>query len=357
MSVNENQLQDAHAALNAGDAAHAMALCDTVITGKAGRALYMALLLKARARLAENLIDEARAAASMAAAILPDELEAWDLLNESLERIYNWQIKLQHETVAVNQTLQDMTLARVEIANRMLGKNSRQTVRKAPAKGENFLEELAIKYRPSKRGHDYIRHFWRHFGERRLEVKKFVEIGLADQPQEKRPDSLMMWEEFFPNAEIWGVDINPECRRFEGGRRKILIGDQKNHDFLRSIITATGGEIDIIVDDGEHTPHAILTSFTWLFGALSDHGVYVIEDIAHQRRVQQFLLDLADGVNHWPIAVPHSDWPYLSSFKESVHWIRKNITGVAFYRFLCFVTRGFNPEDNPYLRVKPLPIK
>ncbi|MDO9633168.1 MAG: hypothetical protein Q7I92_14810 [Humidesulfovibrio sp.] len=355
MDAATQRLDEARRALEGGEAAKAVSLCNETLLVGGAECLCAAWTLKARALLALNKLDEAVAAAKAATGLLPDAVEGWEVLNEILERKLAWQTNLQVEPADFNETLQDMTGTRAEIVCGLTGRSARQAQRVAPPVADNLLEQLAAKYRPSKVQHDYIRHFWRHFRETRLEVRKFCEIGLADHKGEKRPDSLMMWEEFFPNAEIWGVDINPECRSFEGGRRKILIGDQKDPGFLRHVAEATGGDLDIIVDDGEHSNQAILTSLTWLLGALNDHGMYVIEDLMYQRRVQQFLLHLANGVSHWPAGHPFPDWPYLYAFDDKADWLRKNITGVAFYRFLCFIMRGYNPEDNPYLRPKPAP--
>jgi hypothetical protein len=57
---------------------------------------------------------------------------------------------------------------------------------------------------------------------------------------------------------------------------------------------------------------------------------------------------LESQVNYWPRGVPVSKWPELSRFDAP--WLTRNITGVHFYRFLCLINRGHNPEDNPYLQ-------
>lgn len=355
MSSTSDLLTEARQARDRGEDATAMNLCNQVLSSGETGLVCETLIAAAQMKLKCNAVDEAIALGKTATSLQPDRTDAWRLLNDALQRKLDWQVHLQHEPQAVNQTLRDLTAARTEIMRHLSGRKTEPGARPSPAKADNILEELAAKYKPSKRAHDYIRHFWLHFGENRLKVRKFIEIGLADHKGEKHPDSLMMWEDFFPNAEVWGIDINPECAVFEGGRRRILIGDQKDPAFLERVVKATGADIDIIVDDGEHTPQAILTSFTWLFGALNDHGIYAVEDILHQRRVQQFFLDLADGVSHWPTEFHMPDWPFLRQFESRVEWVRKNITGVAFYRFLCFVMRGYNPEDNPYLRFKPAP--
>jgi hypothetical protein len=208
---------------------------------------------------------------------------------------------------------------------------------------DNLLHRLAVKYKPSKRQHNYIKHYWLHFAPVREQVKSFVEIGV------QTPGSMMMWEEFFPNATIYGIDIDEKCREFAGGRRQIVIGDQKNEAFLRDFIDRTGGQFDVIVDDGEHSEAAILTSFCWLFPAMSTHGIYAVEDLIDLRNALRFFRSLEKHINYWPKDYPGMDWPYLYTFDEAANWLDRNVVGLHFYRYLCLVNRGFNPEDNPYL--------
>ena len=33
-------------------------------------------------------------------------------------------------------------------------------------------------------------------------------------------------------------------------------------------------------------------------------------------------------------------------------WLPQNAVGIAIYRYIAFITRGANPEDNPHLRSK-----
>jgi hypothetical protein len=70
-----------------------------------------------------------------------------------------------------------------------------------------------------------------------------------------------------------------------------------------------------------------------------DHDLYTVN--AFKR--------LVDHVFYWPDGYDPVNWPKLSSFDERATWADRNIIGVAFYRWICFVMRGRNPEDNPYL--------
>jgi len=212
----------------------------------------------------------------------------------------------------------------------------------------NVLEELGRKYKPSKRSHNYLPYYWMHFRDIRHEVKKVCEIGLQNDY------SIKMWEEFFPNAQIYGIDIDPACKKFEGGRRKVFIGDQGDKKFLDNFLTDIGGGLDVVIDDGSHIVQHQLDSFETLFPAMSKHGIYAMEDTGgvvgdYDRFTVNSLQKLAENVLYWPEGHRPEDWPYLSSFPESATWADRNVVGVAVYRWLAFVFRGNNPGDNKNL--------
>ena len=164
-----------------------------------------------------------------------------------------------------------------------------------------------------------------------------------------------MWEEFFPNATIYGIDIDPKCKQFEGDRRRIFIGDQSDSEFCQQVIEETGGEIDIVIDDGSHRIEHQLKSFSMFFPAMTSHGIYVIEDtggcVGDQDMVTvNELKRLIDNVMYWPKGLAPGNWPELREFPEEAKWADKNVIGIAFYRWIVFIMRGNNPSDNPFLK-------
>jgi hypothetical protein len=164
-----------------------------------------------------------------------------------------------------------------------------------------------------------------------------------------------MWEEYFPNAEIIGIDIDEKCREFSGGRKRVLIGDQKDPEFIARLVKDTGGEFDIIIDDGEHSEVAILTSLQLLLPHVASHGIYAVEDLVDTPNVATCLHAIERAINYWPSGFEGKNWPYLWTFDKDASWLARNVTGVHFYRYLCLIQRGFNPEDNPYLHMESPP--
>jgi len=147
------------------------------------------------------------------------------------------------------------------------------------------LCELAIKHGTDKWPfHHYTPHYHELFKNRRHEVKKVLEIGIGDDSMKNTiPDyvygaSLRMWREYFSNAEIFGLDNNPN----------VLVQDDRIHSFLcdqgdalqlQGSVSVLGGGFDLIVDDGCHVPEVQALTARMLFPLLTPRGVYVIEDV------------------------------------------------------------------------------
>lgn len=118
----------------------------------------------------------------------------------------------------------------------------------------------------------YTEAYNRFFSKYKGKKITLLEIGVY------KGGSLQMWKDYFgKNAQIVGLDINPECKKLEEENIKIYVGDQEDRKFLQSMKRQIG-EIDIIIDDGGHTMEQQKTSFEELFDTLSDNGVYLCED-------------------------------------------------------------------------------
>lgn len=101
---------------------------------------------------------------------------------------------------------------------------------------------------------------------------KVLEIGIANG------GSLYFWKEYFKTAEIYGIDIDPSCKRFESEGVKIIIGSQTDLSVLKTAVNLAG-EFDIIIDDGGHFMQQMKISFDYLFPHLKEGGFYVVEDL------------------------------------------------------------------------------
>jgi trans-aconitate methyltransferase len=105
-------------------------------------------------------------------------------------------------------------------------------------------------------------------------IKRVLEIGIG------HGESLRMWEEYFPEAEIWGAD-RYDCCLINEGRIHSVLCEQSSESGLRKI----EGPFDFIVDDASHHPDHQIFSLQILMPLLSEGGLYIIEDVGYVHRL------------------------------------------------------------------------
>jgi 23S rRNA U2552 (ribose-2'-O)-methylase RlmE/FtsJ len=119
----------------------------------------------------------------------------------------------------------------------------------------------------------YLEVYERHFARYRGRPVSVLEIGVFGG------GSLQMWKHYFgPHANIYGVDINPACKKFEDQQIEILIGDQGDREFLKRLCRQIP-MIDILIDDGSHIPAHQIATFEELFPHVAEDGVFLCEDL------------------------------------------------------------------------------
>tara|TARA_B110000444_G_scaffold236456_1_gene248342 strand:- start:37 stop:804 length:768 start_codon:yes stop_codon:yes gene_type:complete len=91
--------------------------------------------------------------------------------------------------------------------------------------------------------------------------------------------SLRVWKDYFPNADIFGADIDKEIL-FSEERIKTCWVDQINKDSIIKMYNYFGvDKFDIIIDDGCHRYNETINFFENSINKLSNDGIYIIEDI------------------------------------------------------------------------------
>lgn len=150
---------------------------------------------------------------------------------------------------------------------------------------ETELCKIAAKWKTDKAPsifHTYTPYYYDLLKDRK--VKKILEIGIGHpmtmQHVKDYPigASLYMWQEYFPDAEIYALDIH-DFTLINEGHIKSFQCDQGDIDQLREVTSKLGKDFDLIIDDGSHqAAHQILTANA-LVSLLSPTGLYVIEDV------------------------------------------------------------------------------
>ena len=134
--------------------------------------------------------------------------------------------------------------------------------------------------------HNYADLYDLIFFGRRNSVASVLEVGTGSNDEQvkgsmglsaKPGASLYMWREYFPNAEIFGADIDPKALIFEN-RITCFEVDQTNLESVRKLASQLPKTLDLIIDDGLHEYQAGVTLFEGLRGLMNDETLYVIED-------------------------------------------------------------------------------
>ena len=155
------------------------------------------------------------------------------------------------------------------------------------------------KYLSDKSVNGYSEIYDEVFHSRRNENIKLLEIGIGtlnntesnmlfwkDKYYDYLPGaSLRAFRDYFPNGQIYGIDIQPDC----------LINDDRIRTYLfnstvKSLCDAFlfDKTFDFIIDDGDHHSDAQIKTFENLFPRLNSGGVYIIEDLAFPDDIRKY---------------------------------------------------------------------
>lgn len=138
---------------------------------------------------------------------------------------------------------------------------------------------------------------------RHRDVRRVLELGVFEG------GSIATWRDYWPEAEIVGVDVNG-MRDVPGAR---LVQADCTDPKAMGEAFAAGDFFDVVIDDATHQTDDILASFAIFESRVSDGGIYIIEDTlidggpwyAHTE-------DVADGLRtlgHHPLVIaPGRRW-------------------------------------------------
>ncbi|MBA3238226.1 MAG: class I SAM-dependent methyltransferase [Parachlamydiaceae bacterium] len=200
--------------------------------------------------------------------------------------------------------------------------------------------------------HNYTKIYTRYFDSIKENHLKFLEIGIF------QGGSVKMWESYFPNADLHFMDINPSLIQYHSLRSRYHYLDQSNPHELRQFIISTGGEFDIIIDDGGHLMNQQITSFLLLFPTLKSGGIYIIEDLhtsywthfggggtfslpkSSPGSTIEFLKQAIDDVNFVGARTGCASFDKASlEVQAKLNMFQKDILSLHFYDSLCIILK------------------
>ena len=161
----------------------------------------------------------------------------------------------------------------------------------------------------------------------------FLEIGLDNASKESgKPQdapSLRTWRQFFPNARLFGYDIN-DFSFFRQAGTSTFQGDQSSREDLRRFLKAyEQPRFRVILDDGSHASSHQQISMAALFESVEPGGMYIIEDLgwqpfAEEPKTLQVLRKFARTGRFESPFVSTEEGKYLESCVERVEIYRPN---------------------------------
>jgi predicted O-methyltransferase YrrM len=197
------------------------------------------------------------------------------------------------------------------------------------------LDAIGIRHGTDKssRNHGYLPIYDGVLSAIRMKPVKLLEIGVLGG------SSLKMWQEYFPQGQIIGVDRDPSALANAGDRTQVLLADQSDPAGLHRIV-APHGPFDVVIDDGSHIWAHQIGSLRSLLPLVRPGGCYILEDLhtSYGRWAPKYMGEggetgaayvlrfaervLASGA----MAVPESDDGFLRdapALVESVQFVRR----------------------------------
>lgn len=150
--------------------------------------------------------------------------------------------------------------------------------------------EIALKHGTDKvTTHHYERMYEHRLAPLRDKPIKILEIGFGCDMDYGPGASYYTWLEYFSNLDLYYIEYDATCAQkwaYLTTGATIYTGDQADISFLQRFIQDTGGEFDVIIDDGGHTMEQQKTSLSVLWDAVKPGGVYFVEDLStsYQRK-------------------------------------------------------------------------
>jgi len=123
--------------------------------------------------------------------------------------------------------------------------------------------------------HCYLNVYQNLFTSKKDNAKNVLEIGIG------RGGSIKLWNDYFKNAQIYGVDISPPyyINYIRTNHKMTFYPFTDGYDTNFININFKNNQFDIIIDDGPHTLDSFLNCIKLYLNLLTNDGIFIIEDV------------------------------------------------------------------------------
>lgn len=217
-----------------------------------------------------------------------------------------------------------------------------------------YMDALALEAGTDKSSafHNYTEVYSQFFSPFKNTPIKFLEIGIY------KGDSVKLWEQYFPNAELHFIDISDKMIRYYSSRAHYHFLSQSDPKALARFGKMVGGDFDLIIDDGGHTMSQQIISFKNLFPLLKSGGLYIIEDLhtsywttyggngdqlnpkAGQGTAVEFLKNLVEDLNYVGAVTSCADFDKApQNLIQGLNYYQSYIYSIQFFSSVCIIKK------------------
>ena len=167
------------------------------------------------------------------------------------------------------------------------------------------LERLFTKYGSDKHVNGYTPLYESLFKNWRDKELVFAEIGIGTmlpgvyssmvgyaQENYKPGGSLRAWRDYFPHAQVHGIDVQPDTQFTDEHRITTHLCDSTHKDKAAALLGSDTfpTRVDVLIDDGAHADEHQLQTFYNFYECVKPGGFYIIEDIYPGSRIMTEML-------------------------------------------------------------------
>lgn len=164
--------------------------------------------------------------------------------------------------------------------------------------------------------HPYTIFYDAIFNERRNDNLNIGEFGILDGA------SLLMWQEYFPNASIYGFEYNNQLiinfkEKYNNDRIYLSYLDVKNEESINLALDSFNVQYDIIIEDTTHQFEDQIRAIENSYKYLKPGGMLIIEDIFKSYNENDYIKRLT------PILHNFQDYYFITldhSNRNSIGW-------------------------------------
>ena len=148
------------------------------------------------------------------------------------------------------------------------------------------LEKTLIFFTDKNTNHSYLDTYNKLFIDKKDTAKNILEVGIYNG------GSIELWNAYFTNAKIYGLDIIPKNLLFvdynEEQKNKLYKNDNVilytgidayNEDFFVNNFLNTNIKFDVVLDDGPHSLDSMKQFIRLYSQVMADDGILIIEDV------------------------------------------------------------------------------